>query len=93
MKYSDYCDVFLAKNVAEFSENIEINKYTIKLKEGKQPPYGPIYSLELIEFEIFKTYIEINLVNGFIRPSKSLTGAPSLINRKPDRNFRLYVNY
>ena len=30
VKYSDYNNVFLAKNVVELSENIKINEHTIK---------------------------------------------------------------
>lgn len=58
----------------------EINMYTIKRKEGRQPPYGPIYSLGLIELEILKIYIETILDNDFIRLSKSSTGAPIFFN-------------
>ena len=79
-KYSDYSNVFLAENAAEFPENTGINKHAIKLKESKQPAFGPIYSLGPIELEILKTYIETNLANGFIRTSKSPAEAPILFN-------------
>ena len=36
VKYSDYSNVFLVKNVVELPENIRINEYVIKLKESKQ---------------------------------------------------------
>ena len=35
----------------ELSKNTGINKYAIKLEDGKQPLYSPIYSLEPIELE------------------------------------------
>ena len=70
-----------------------MNKHAIKLKEDKQPPFGPIYSFGPIELETLKTYIETNLVNGFIRPSKSPAGAPILFDRKPNRSFRFCVDY
>ena len=44
-------------------------------KDNKQSPYGPIYSLNLIELKISKTYIKIKLGNGFIRPSKPFISA------------------
>ena len=47
-------------------ENIKINKYAIKLKEDKQPPFEPIYNLKLVELETLKIYIKINLANSFI---------------------------
>ena len=70
-----------------------MNEHAIKLEEGKQPPFGPIYSLGTVELETLKTYIETNLANDFIRPSKSPTGAPILFDQKPDGNLRLCVDF
>ena len=81
------------ENAAELPENTGINEYAIKLEKGKQPPFGPIYSLGPVELETLKIYIETNLANGFIRPSKSPTGAPILFYQKPDGNLRLCVDY
>ena len=92
-KYSDYNDIFSAEHTAELPENTGINKHAIKLEEGKQPPFGPIYSLGPVELETLKTYIKTNLANGFIRPSKSPAGAPILFDRKPDGSLRLCVDY
>ncbi len=58
-----------------------------------QPPYGPIYSLGPVELETLKSYIENNLANGFIWPSKFSAGALILFNKKPDGSLRLCVNY
>ena len=77
----------------ELSENIGMNEYIIKLEEGKQLLFGPIYSLGPVELETLKTYIKINLANGFIQSSKSLVRALILFNRKPDRSFRFCMNY
>ena len=92
-EYSDYSDVFSAEHAAELPENTGMNEHAIELEEGKQPPFGPIYSLGLVELETLKTYIKTNLANGFIRPSKSPTGAPILFDRKPDGSLRLCVDY
>ena len=92
-KYFDYSNVFSAENVAKLPKNTGINEYAIELEKVKQPPFGPIDSLGSIEFETLKTYIKTNLANGFIRPSKSPARAPILFNRKPDRSFRLCVDY
>ena len=70
-----------------------MNEHAIKLEEDKQPLFSPIYSLGPINLEILKTYIETNLANGFIRPFKSPAGALIFFDRKPDRSFRLCVNY
>ena len=63
--YSDFADVFSEKKALVLPERTDINKHAIKLEYGKQPPYGPIYSLELMELEILKTYIETHLKTGF----------------------------
>ena len=93
MEYSDYSDVFSAENATELAKNTEMNEHAIELEERKQPFFGSIYSLGLVELETLKTYIKINLANGFIQFSKSPTGAPILFNWKPDRSFRLCVDY
>ena len=92
-EYSNYNNVFLVEYVAELPENTGINEHVIKLEEGKQPPFKPIYSLELVELEILKTYIKTSLVNGFIWSFKFLVRAPILFDRKPNRNLRLWVDY
>ena len=92
-EYSDYNNIFSAEYAAKLPENTGMNEHTIKLEKGKQPLFGPIYSLKSVELETLKTYIEINLTNGFIWLSKSFAEAPILFNRKPDRSFRLCVNY
>ena len=43
--------------------------------------------------EILKTYIETNLTNGFIRPSKSPAGALILFDKKLDRSLCLCIDY
>ena len=92
-KYSNYSNVFSVKYAAELPENTKMNEHAIKQKEDKQPLFGPIYSLESVELETLKTYIEINLANSFIRPSKSPVGALILFNRKPDGSLRFCVDY
>ena len=86
-EYSDYNNVFSTKNMAKIPENTRINEYAIKLKEGKQPPFKPIYSLGHVELKTLKTYIKTKLANSFIQLSKSPAGALILFDRKPDRSF------
>ncbi len=83
-KYADLADVFSPKFATELTEHTEVNNYAIKLVNDWQPPYGPIYNLGLVELEILKAYIENNLANGFIKPSKTPAGAPILFDKKPD---------
>ncbi len=46
-----------------------------------------------MELEILKAYIEINLANGFIRPSKLPAGAPIFFDKKSDGSLRLCIDY
>ena len=48
------------------SEHTKLNEHTIKLETNKQLFYGLIYSLEPINLETLKMYIEIHLKIGFI---------------------------
>ena len=64
----------------ELPGNTGMNEHAIKLVEGKQRPYGSIYSLSPVELETLKTYIETHIKTGFIRPSKSPAGARVLFN-------------
>jgi hypothetical protein len=67
--------------------------HTIPLKEGFQPPFGPLYSLSRFELEALKKWLEENLKKGFIRASSSPSGAPILFVKKGDGSLRLCVDY
>ena len=92
-EYADYVDVFSFDLAMELPENTGINEHAIKLQAGKQPLYRPIYSLGPVELETLKIYIKTHLKTWFFRLFKSPAGAPILFDKKPDSNFRLYVNY
>ena len=65
-EYSDFTDVFSEEKALVLPERTEFNQHAIELEKGKQPPYGPIYSLGPVELETLKTYIETHLKTGFI---------------------------
>ena len=46
-----------------------------------------------MKWETLKAYMENNLANGFIRPSKSSAKALILFDKKLDGSLRLYVDY
>ena len=91
--YLDHANVFSPDLASELPEHTGINDPTIKLVDGQQPPYGLIYSLGPVELETLKTYIETQLANKFIKPSKSPAGAPILFDRKSNGSHRLCVDY
>ena len=92
-KYLDFADVFLKKSANVLPERTGANEHAIELEEGKQPSYGPIYSLGPVELKTLKTYIKTNLSNGFIRALKLPADAPILFIRKPNGSLRLCVDY
>ena len=92
-KYPDFTNVFAEKSANILLEQTKLDKHTIELKQGKEPLYRPIYSLKSVEFKIFKTYIEINLPNGFIKISKSLASALIPFVQKLNNSSYLYINY
>ena len=93
-KYLNFADIFSPDLMSELPEYIRINDHAIKLVDCcQQPPYEPIYSLGPVELGILKVYIETNLGNEFIRPSKSPAGASILFDQKLDGSLRLYVDY
>ena len=79
-KYSDYSNVFSVEYIMELSKYTSINNHTIKLEKDKLPHFRPIYSLDLVELKMLKTYIKTNLANNFIQSSKFLTGIPIFFN-------------
>ncbi len=92
-EYADFAEVYTLKLAIELLEHMEINDYTIELVDNLQPLYNPISSLGPMELETLKAYNENNLANGFIRLSKSPSGAPILFDKKSDGSLRLCVDY
>ena len=84
IKYSDFSNVFSEEKASVLPELTKFNQHAIKLQDSKQPPHRLIYSLRPVELKTLKTYIETNLANSFIRPSKSPIGAPIFFVQKPD---------
>ena len=92
-EYLDFANIFSPDLASELSKHTGINNHVIELVKGQQPPYGPIYNLEPVKLETLKAYIETNLANGFIRPSKSPAGASIFFDRRSNSSFRLCVDY
>ncbi len=92
-EYADFADVFSPKLAAELLEHTRMNNYSIELVDNRQLLYDPIYSLGFVELKTLKTYIENNLTNGFIRPSKSLAEVPIFFDKKPNGSLKLYIDY
>ena len=92
-KFSDFANIFLEEKALVLLKCLKLNEHAIDLINGTQPSYRLIYSLDLIELEILKTFIETHLKSGFIWPSKSPASVSILFNKKPDYSFHLYIDY
>src|SRR6266481_430695 len=67
--------------------------HAIELVDGKQAPFGPIYSLSQHELGVLHEYLDKMIAQGKIKPSKSPAGAPILFVPKPNGKLRLCVDY
>lgn len=92
LKYADFAEIFCKDVANELLDNFRINDYTINLIDQHQLPCKAIYNLRLVELEILNTYIETNLANSFIKPSKSFADTSIFFFKKLDRNLWLCVN-
>src|SRR6266446_9428125 len=64
----------------------------INLEEGAKPFHRPIYSLSPLELTALREFLEENIQNGFIHPSKSLWGSPVLFIKK-DGSLHLCIDF
>ena len=92
-KYLDYINIFLKTLAKVFLKQTGINKYIIKLQNGKQLSYKLIYSLSLVQLKILKTHIEKNLANNFVWPLKSLISLFLFFVKKLKNIICLCINY
>ena len=91
-EYAEYAEVFSEEEAAKFPDSTRV-EHSIPVEEGAEVPYGPIYSLSANELRVLREYIKSSLVKGWIRLSKSPTGALILFVPKKDEGLRLYVDY
>jgi hypothetical protein len=68
--------------------------HAIDLRDGKQPPWGPMYPLNEMELQALRDYLKEMLELGKIRPSKSPAAAPIIfVPKGHGRGLRLCVDY
>ena len=91
--YHEFLDVF-SQNAADKLPPHRSFDHAIDLKEGEEPPWGPIYALSETELKALREYLDNMLRTGKIRPSKSPAGAPILfVPKAHGRGLRLCVDY
>ena len=78
-KYSDFANVISPDLASKLPKHTGINDHAIELVEGQQPPYGPIHSLESVELETLKAYIEPTWPTGLLDPQSYPPELPSYL--------------
>jgi hypothetical protein len=90
--YVDIKDIATTEGEDEHLRRIEA-KHKIELKEGKTPPFGPLYPLSTKELEVLRTYLLDAQAKGWIGRSSSPAEASILFVPKKGEILRLCVNY
>jgi len=67
--------------------------HKIILEPGREPPFGPLYSMSRDELEVLRQWLTENLNKGFIRASSSPCASPVMFVKKPDGGLRFCVDY
>ena len=88
----EFADIFLNEKAGTLPI-LKEGDHAIKIEEGKEPLYGPLYNLSQIELAELRRYLEDTLIKGWIYRLISLAGAPILFILKKDGGLRLYVDY
>src|SRR5258706_287934 len=91
-EYHEFCDVFSGEKANALAPHQPYN-LKINLEEGAKPFHRPIYSLSPPELTALREFLEENVRNGFICPSKSLWGSPVLFVKKKDGSLCLCVDF
>ena len=91
-EYHEFSDVFNKTHADTLGPHKPYN-LKIELEDGAVPPFGPIYSLSQSELKALQEFLDEHLSYGFIRLTRSLSGAPVLFIRKKDGSLRLCVDF
>ena len=86
-KYANFTNIFFLDLAFKLPKYTGINNHAIKLVDGQQLFYRPIYSLKLVKLETLKAYIEINQANKLIKLFKPSVGTLIFFDRKSNGSF------
>jgi hypothetical protein len=92
-KFQQYCKV-LGEELADKLPDHKPYGHAIDLKEGEQPPWGPMYPLNETELQALRDYLKQMLELGKICASKSPAAAPIIfVPKAHGGGLRLCVDY
>ena len=92
-EYEEFEELFKEKPAESALPKHHPWDHEILLEEGKQPTYGPLYSMSEKELLAIREYLQKHLEKGHIRPSTSPAGYPVLFVPKKDGGLRFCVDY
>ncbi len=82
-EYHEFHNVFSGEKANMLAPHQPYN-LKINLEEGAKPFHRLIYSLSPLELTVLRKFLEENIQNSFIHPSKSPWGSPVLFVKKKD---------
>lgn len=92
LEHQHMLHVFSRKEADKLPEHRPYDHH-LKLEPGKQPPFGPLYSMSQNELKVLRKYLDEHLDKGFIRASSSPVASPVIFVRKPGGGLRFCVDY
>src|SRR5258705_7431877 len=92
MEYLEFRDVFSGNKANALAPHWPYD-LKINLEEGTKPFHRPIYLLSPLELTVLREFLEENVRNGFICPSKSPWGSPVLFVKKKDGSLCLCIDF
>jgi len=91
-EYHEFHDVFSGEKANALAPHWPYD-LKINLEEGMKLFHGPIYSLLPLELTALREFLEENVWNGFICPSKSPWGSLVLFVKKKDGSLHLCIDF
>jgi len=90
--YWQYMELFEEKKARMLAPRRTFD-HAIILKEGAEPPWGPIYPMSAHQLNELDKYLKKIMAEGKIAHRESPYGAPILFVPKPDGSLQLCVDY
>jgi hypothetical protein len=92
-QYHEFLPLFIKVLADKLPPHRPGNNHQFRLKDGKTPTWGPLYSMSRAELVVLKELLEENMTKGFIQQSSSPFAAPVLFAKKPRGGLRFCIEY